>query len=421
MIVRKICMLVLLLAMFASNGYPQLNEIGKFELETRRDRKVIIPFHVINNLIVVPLSINGSDTLRFVLDTGVGSTLITEFPNGTEIGFNYLRTVKISGLGEGESIDVLYSPNNTLEFGKAVGRQQDILVMTEDVFKLSSLLGISVHGLIGFAVFKDLIVEIDYDEKRLILHEYHKYIDKYRDKQRNKNWTSVPLSIYKQKPYIDVTIDQKDGTSTEVKLLLDSGASHGMALYYSANKDIFLPEQRIRSFLGSGISGEINGYLAKIEALKIDDNVMKDVVASYPDEEGIKKALLYSDRDGSIGAEVMKRFKFFFNYRDSSMIMKPDKEFRDDFSYNLSGLEIAAPYPNIPLYSVSHVRDSSVAAMAGILPDDLILEINGKGIQGYSLSEVHRLFEKPGINIWMKLMRGEEYLTKEFKQIDELE
>ncbi|MFV1883754.1 MAG: aspartyl protease family protein [Balneola sp.] len=421
MIVRKILFLVLILIAFRMNAYPQLNEIGKFELESWKDRKVIVSFKLINNLIVVPISINGSDTLHFVLDTGVGSTLITEFPSGTEIGFNYLRTVKITGLGEGESIDVLYSPNNVIEFGKAVGRQQDILVMTEDVFQLSSLLGTNVHGLIGFALFKDLIVEIDYEENKLILHEYHKYIDRYKDKQRSGKWTSMPLTIYKQKPYIDVEIEQKDGTKEQVKLLLDSGASHGMALYYSANEKIHLPEARMRSFLGSGISGEINGYLGKIESLSIDGNIMEDVVVAYPDEEGIKQALLYSDRDGSIGAEVMRRFKFFFNYRDSSMIMRRDNDFDEDFSYNLSGIEIAAPYPNIPLYAVTHVRKSSVAEKAGVLPDDLILEINGKGVQSFGLSDIHRLFQKPGQKVWLKLMRGEEYIIKEFYQEDELE
>ena len=421
MIVRKILLLVLLLASLGTDVYPQLNEIGKFELETRRDKKVIIPFKLINNLIVVPLSINGSDTLRFVLDTGVGNTLITEFPSGSEVGFNYLRTVKISGLGEGQSVDVLYAPNNKIEFGKAVGIQQDILVMTEDVFQLSSLLGINVHGLIGFTLFKDLIVEIDYDENKLILHDYHKYIDKYRDKQKSDKWTNVPLSIYKQKPYIDVEIDQKDGSKKQVKLLLDSGASHGMALYYSANEEIHLPEARIRSFLGSGISGEINGYLGKIEGLNIHGNQMEDLIVAYPDDEGIKKALLYSDRDGSIGAEVMRRFKFFFNYRDSSMIIRADKDFHKEFSYNLSGIEIAAPYPNIPLYSVTHVRGNSVAEKAGILPDDLILEINGKGVQSYTLSDIHRLFQKPNFTVWLKLMRGDENLVKEFRQVDELE
>lgn len=421
MVLRKFIVISMVLLGFSTSIYPQLNEMSQFELETRKNRKVIIPFKLINNLIVFPLSINGSDTLNFVLDTGVASTLITELPNDTEIGFNYLRTVKISGLGDGESIDVLYSPGNNLTIGKAVGINQDILVMTEDIFQLSSLLGTYVHGLIGFAVFKDFIVEIDYRLKRLILHDHDKYGERYKDKKRSKKWEVVPLTMFKQKPYIDVEIEQKDSTSASLKLLLDSGASHGMALYYTANDEIHLPEKRLRSFLGSGISGEINGYLGKIDKLKINKFEMDEVVASYPDDEGIKRAVLYSDRDGSIGAEVLKRFKIFFNYRDETMIIRPQSMFNDKFSYNMSGLEISTPYPNIPLYSISHVRDSSVAQKVGFQQDDLILKINGKGSQEYSLTDLHRLFEIKNNRIWIQIMRGTETLTKEFKLIDELD
>lgn len=421
MFARKIVLPFLILLVSYTNVYPQLNEIGKFELETRKNRKVIIPFKLINNLIVVPLSINGSDSLNFVLDTGVGSTLITEFPAGSEIEFNYLRTVKISGLGDGESIDVLYSPGNTIAFGKAVGVQQDILVMTEDVFRLSSLLGTNVHGLIGFALFKDFIVEIDYNREKLILHNHGKYLKKYEDKRKSKKWETIPLTIYKQKPYIDVSVAQMDGTTTNVKLLLDSGASHGMALYYTANQEIHLPEKKIRSFLGSGISGEINGYLGRIDALKVKRFVMENVVVAYPDDEGIKRALLYSERDGSIGAEVLRRFKIFFNYKEETMIMRPQSKYNDEFSYNISGIEIATPYPNIPLYSITHVRDSSLAQKAGIKKDDLILEVNGKGSQEYTISSLHRIFQQKNKKIWLKIVRGSETLTKEFKQVSDLD
>lgn len=418
---RKILVLFFVFLGLGTDVYPQLNALSEFELQTRKNRKVVIPFQLINNLIVLPLSINGSDSLNFVLDTGVGATLITEFPEGTEIGFNFLRTVKISGLGEGESIDVLYSPGNTIAFGKAVGIRQDILVMQNDIFQLSSLLGTNVHGLIGFAVFKDFIVEIDYKMKRIILHAHEKYSQKYFEKKNSDKWESLPITIYKQKPYIDVIINEKDGTTNNVKLLIDSGASHGMALYYSANDDLHLPSNRIRSFLGSGISGEINGYLGRVESLRMNSYEMKDVVAAYPDSAGIKRALVFSDRDGSIGADVLRRFKIFFNYRDESMIFKSHSTIREDFSYNISGLEIATPYPNIPLYSITNVREGSVAEKAGLMKEDLIIEINSKGAQTYTLSDVHRIFQSENKNVWLKIMRGDKTMTLRFRQVNELD
>lgn len=420
MSVRSIKLVLVVLTAFSANIYPQLNELGKFELKTKKSKKVVIPFELINNLIVIPVSVNGSDTLKLVLDTGVGATLITEIPLGEEIGFEYLRTVKIGGMGDGEFIDVLYSAENTLEFGKAVGKNQDILVMLKDIFNLSSLLGTNVNGLIGYSLFKDFIVEIDYKRKLLILHEHDKYEKKYFDKKRSKYWSEIPLTIEKQKPYVDVTVNQKNGMETPVKLLLDSGASHAMALYHTTTESLHLPEERIRSFLGNGISGEIHGYLGRINSFNLDKHKMEEVVVAYPDEEGIKQTILYSERDGSIGADVLRKYKIFFNYKDESMIIRPQKAYHEDFSYNISGIEISTPFPNIPLYAVSHVREGSIAEQVGIQKEDFLIEINGEGAIKYSLNDLHSLFQKEGKRIWLKIKRGSEILNIKFKLENEL-
>lgn len=414
MIARKILMLVLILIAFRIDAYPQLNEAGKFELDTWRDRKVVIPFKLINNLIIIPLTINDSDTLNFILDTGVSATLITELREDEVIPINYVRTVKIGGLGEGDTIEAYYSPDNRIQIGKAKGLGQDVLIVKENIFHLSSFLGKKVNGLIGYSLFKDFIVEIDYQYKRVILHEHHKYEKKYREKKASNKWVTLPITLFRQKPYVDVDLVQKNGAALEVKLLLDSGASHGMALYHTANDQIQLHQNRIRSFLGSGISGEIHGYLGRIATLSIDKFDLNNVVASYPDEEGIRRALIYSERDGSIGAEVLKRFKVFLNYRDSTMILKPSKYFDDEFSYNISGIGISTPYPNVPVYSVTHVRDSSIAHKSDIRKGDILIEINRRGSQYYELTELNQLFQEAGKQVRLKILRGQEVLNKEF-------
>ncbi len=421
MFARKIAVVFLLSLGLSTFVYPQLNEIGKFELETRKKRKVVIPFKLINNLIVVPMSINGSDTLHFVLDTGVASTLITELSEEDIVSLNYLRTVNISGLGEGESVKVYYSPENTIEIGKALGTRQDILVMIDDVFHLSGLLGTKVNGLIGYSFFKNFIVEIDYQKKRIVAHDHDRYGKMYRAKKGSDKWTMLPINLFRQKPYIDVEIEQRNNTRTEVKLLLDSGASHGMALYHTANNEIYLPEKRMRSFLGSGISGEINGYLGRINSLSINEFELANIVASYPDEEGIKRALVFSERDGSIGADVLRRFKVFINYQDESMILTPSKGFKDEFSYNISGIELATPYPNVPVFSVTHVRDNSVAHKADIRKGDILLDINRLGSQYYDLNKLNHLFQIKGQKIRLKILRDDETIKKELILIDELD
>src|SRR5690554_4649594 len=102
--------------------------------------KISIPFELINNLVVVPLRINDSDTLHFVLDTGVGRMLITELPVDKELTIKYTRNVKLNGLGDEEPVVALFSSGNSFVMDGIAGDSLDVVVMLEDVFNLSSFM-----------------------------------------------------------------------------------------------------------------------------------------------------------------------------------------------------------------------------------------------------------------------------------------
>ena len=74
------------------------------------DKKTVIPFQLINNLIFIPLNINGVD-LTFLLDSGVNETILFSLEN-KEINFNDVEKIKFAGLGETKNIEGLKSENN---------------------------------------------------------------------------------------------------------------------------------------------------------------------------------------------------------------------------------------------------------------------------------------------------------------------
>lgn len=420
---KRIFIIGFVLMFLGQEAKSQALSAESFKLETRKNRSARMNFELFNNLVVIPVIVNQSkDTLKLVLDTGVANTLITGLPNGEEISLNYVNTIKIAGLGEGASIDAFYSTGNEVIIDQTTGENQVILVLKEDVFNLSTLLGTYVHGLIGYSLFKDFIVEIDYRKRWLKFHDPTKFAKNYESKKRSNKWSSIPLTFKNDKPYIDVDIIQKDGSSLRVNLLIDSGSSSALSLYHSANEKIIIPERTIRSFLGNGLSGEIEGYLGRIEQLKIGDYVLNNPISAYPDEEDIQRAILVSSRDGSIGADALKRFKVFFNYQDSTMLIQPSKFYKDIFSYNMSGIEIATPFPNIPLYEISHIREGSIADREGLKPGDYITEINGKGSSNYTLNEAVNLFQKnPGEYLRLKVVRNDSTFRRELLLIDEID
>lgn len=423
MYLKKLLFIGLLLAFVGEDIRSQQLDIGEFKLETRKNKSVRMDFELYNNLVVIPVIVNKSkDTLKLVLDTGVANTLITGLPNGEEISLNYASTIKVAGLGEGESIEAFYSVGNELIIDQTTGKNQVVLVLKEDVFNLSTLLGTYVHGLIGHSLFKDFIVEVDYARGWVKFHDHARFRKKFESRKNSPKWTNIPLSFKNNKPYIEVEVVQKDGSKLDLTLLVDSGASHALSLYHSANENIQVPEKRIRSFLGNGLSGEIEGYLGKVEQVKIGDFILEDAISTYPDDEDIQRAILVSDRDGSIGSEILKRFKIFYNYRDSTMLLQPSKFYNDSFSYNMSGIEIATPFPNIQLYEISYIREGSIAEKEGLKIGDYITEINGKSSSTYTLNEALKVFQdNSGERIKMKLVRNDSTFRRNLLLIDEFE
>ena len=53
------------------------------KFQNPRNQHISLPFKLVHNLIIVPVTINGSDTLNFIVDTGVSNTMLTSFSGPT--------------------------------------------------------------------------------------------------------------------------------------------------------------------------------------------------------------------------------------------------------------------------------------------------------------------------------------------------
>jgi len=353
---------------------------------------VSIPFDQINNLVVIPTRINNSDTLWFVLDTGAGRTVITELAEDQGFTIKYQREIMINGLGDSDPIPALLSEGNNIFLNGIEGENHTVVFLLEGRFNLSNFMGKQVNGLMGYDIFENFIVEVDYQREKLYFHDPDAYEKEYEKKKQSNKWTYVPLDLYKNKLYMDVDMIQSDSSLIKTRLLIDTGASHSIFLYPESKDGIIIPKNTIDSYLGAGLNGEIYGKIGRARKIILNDLELEYPIVSYPNIDGIKKVLGRGDRNGSIGADFFKRFKVIFNYNEPSMLLKPNKNFDEDFSYNTSGMEITTPFLNLPYYVISEVRPGSPAALAGIQEDDVLYEVNFKRIYEYELNEILKIF-----------------------------
>ena len=374
---------------------------NRFEFQDLRKKSVTFNFKSASNLIIIPVIINESDTLNFILDTGVRYPIITELPYVNKLNLNLLHPVRIKGLGEGEELTAYRSANNTMKIDGLVAWNQEVQMIINDNFQISQILGIPVHGLIGFDLFKDFVVEIDYNNEKLTVTkpEY------YKDHVKNKD-IIMPLHFEQNKPFVRTTIVTDKNEEVPVKLLVDTGASDAIWLSTKSDDRIDLPENHIETFLGKGLSGDLYGQKGRIGGIWVGPLVLYEPIVAFPNNDMIEGLIIANDRNGTLGAEILRRFYVTLDYPNHQLKLRPTSKVNADFNYNMSGLEVSNPMPGLPIFTIDNIREDSPAFHAGLKESDQIISLNNTSHKALSLNDINLIFQsKENRKIKMKVLR----------------
>lgn len=405
----------LLLVLLFLTAIPAFSQALGFSLADGK-RKVQIPVEIYNNLIVVPVVLNGALPLKFILDTGVRTAILTQKTFTDILNLSYSRKYTISGPGGEQIIDAYITNNVSLELPGVMGRGHALLVLGEDYLELRNYLGTDVHGILGYELFSRFIIEIDYEKKMITLSVPKRF-------RKKRRFQSIPIKIEDTKPYITTSVVLADGTQLTAKLLVDSGASHGLMLEPTSDPRIVVPDSTISSVIGRGLGGEITGKIGRIQSLKLGTYEIKNVIANFPDPNSYFDSLKLgaTERNGAIGGEVLSRFTVIFNFPKEEMYLKKNSAFKKKFHYNLSGLTVKAKGSRLNVFEVTEVRDQSVADNAGVLPGDLILNINGLNTTSLDLNTLNGFFNfRPGKKITLMVDRKGQQHKIQFKLADQI-
>ncbi len=379
-----------------------------FLFDNPRNKAITIRFKSASNLIIIPVTINESDTLNFILDTGVRYPIITELPFVNKLDLNFLMPIQIKGLGEGEALTAYRSANNKIKLDGLTAWNQEVNMVIDEGFQISHMLGLPVHGLIGFNLFKDYIVKINYSSEKLTLYRPEHY--KYRDRKKD---IIMPLHLEGNKPFVRTSIVTDELQEVPVKLLVDTGASDALWLSKNSDERINLPQIHIETFLGKGLSGDLFGVKGRIDGIWVGPLVLPKPIVAFPNSETIDQLITSNDRNGTLGAEILRRFTVTLDYRNNRLTLRPTRKIKDDFNYNMSGMEVINPMPGMPVFTITNIRKNSPAYFAGLKENDQILSLNSSHHRSLELNDINLLLQsRENKKIKIKVLRnGEEYKT----------
>jgi predicted aspartyl protease len=363
-------------------------------------KKVKLPFLASNSLILLPVSINGNPPLYFLVDTGVRANLLFSKSMGDSLGLSYTRRVGMVGADGSTTVWAQVSPMNTLDLGEVKGSLQSLLVLEEDFLELESVIGIPVYGILGHEFFKYNAVKIDYEQSVLTFYAPSALAWK------SPFYRKGTLILEEGKAYLEVKVRQKGGPTLRGKVLVDTGANHGLLLNRETLPEIQLPEKHIETQLGQSLGGVLYGSIGRVAGLSIRGLQFSQVLTSFPEESFAITRIKESGRMGSLGAEVLGRMTVILDYPRNEIFVRRSAAFYQPFEFDMSGLVVKKLLTPEKRWYVGDVREGSPSHLAGILPFDEILTINSVPIVLWEMDQLVKLLRsEEGKEIQLEVRR----------------
>jgi len=281
------------LYMFAGEvkSQPREREPGGYETAGSNKPVAEITFELKDNLIYLPVSVNGSAMLNFILDGG-SSFCMVDSAAAEKLQLTGAGDGLVHGAGSG-AVKVKYL--DSLIYGLAgtstrVGRS--------DIVNLAGAVpGQKVDGLLGYEFFLKYVIEIDYPRRvlRLFQPENYRYMGR---------GSVIPLIFHKKLVYFMGQIKLSGRPYVKKEYLIDTGSSDVI-------DDEMLKESRgtKKEVVGGvGLGQKFTIVEAKVEGFKIGNFSLKNL-------DGVSG-------DDKIGAGLLSRYTVIFDYARSRMILE---------------------------------------------------------------------------------------------------
>lgn len=333
-----------------------------------------IPFTIVSELIIVPVTINGSDSLNFVFDSGAAATVILESNNTKALPLKSAGKLEIEGAGENFQSIANLVPNINVTLGDVELINQTVIhlpVSSVPFFKDSD--SVFFDGVIGYDFLKRFSVKIDYDKKIISLSELENYIEtEIKDDQR---WERLPIDVEGNMSYVSVKANFSANQATPLRLLIDTGFSGTYEIVQAKHEKSQAPYYPTRT---QGLNGDSTIHVSNTNSLSLGSYSKSNVPILYnmsTNEEVEHSELL--------GNQFLKHFDIIFDYRNEYLFIKPNQSFEKPINLDRSGLRFM---PHKLGAMINDVAPNTAADNLGLKTGDIITRYNGKQLTPEGLS-----------------------------------
>ena len=362
-----------------------------------------IPFKLDHGHIAIPIRLNNSQPMDFIVDSGAGVPLVNNnLIAPLQLHQTWLLSQRVecwNGWGTVRFLDNISININDIQYSPFLAATMPLP---------------SIHGLLGYDLFTRFVVEIDFEAGILRLYNPKRFVYK-------GSGSILPIRIHHRVPYIKASVTGPDLHDHKGSFLIDTGNPGLLSINESfvRTRRLIEPSNRRLKAIKGDLVSEFPVRYGQITQLKLGPYTIHK-----PWCDMLMQSILGSRNDGIIGLKTLKQFKAIFDYKHRRLILEPNANYgrpiplqwrgdliqissTDGFRICLSGAYLHPVPPEYNSLRVTYVKPGSPAELAGIHINDLLTLIDAKPISAFNLGHFMDLIQRNGQTCSIELVRGQ--------------
>ena len=326
---------------------------------------VVLPSQTVGNYLIVEAKWDRYGPYHFLIDTGSSVTLVTpaiakRYSTGNSTGIEAPH-VRVKS-ADGATAELPPATLGRIELGDA--RFDDVPVLIYDCAPLSAHLGVKIDGILGFPLFRETLLTLDYPHDRAVLRRLRPTVF--------VPGTAIPFDDSAKIPLIPVRLGDRSFVA-----LLDSGSDAPLSLNPFGLDVKYAATPRPGATVGTltGDRAQQVGRLA--DTVHLGDFALPGTIVDL------------TDNLSAIGGEILKNFTVTFDQqRDQVTFFRDTHDPIPSPARRSAGLS----FNKTPAYwRVVGIVPGAPAESATVHRGDLVTRINGEPVAKWDLLRYEQL------------------------------
>lgn len=277
--------------------------------DDRKDNSDKIPFTIgDDHRLYLRGKINDSAPLNILFDSGANSNVVNSRTLGQKVAMEFDSVVENQGSDGTQSVKL--SKQNRFETSG--------LIWEDMTFVSIEYPDKNLDGILGWTAFENRIVEINYDEMALLIHDS---LD--RDELLVQGYSEVEMRYFRSLPYIRATVCGNSKKEATGWLEFDTGSDWSLSLSQKFARENLAEHdmKKIGSLISSGSVG-VDVEMSMLLAPKLKLGQFETYQIPISVAESDPKGVTHNDILGNL---LLKRFNAVLDFRNDRVFLKPNQ------------------------------------------------------------------------------------------------